>query len=220
MRGSLRLQGRALPTALFVTFFLFFTGELWQLMDHLHWGRLVLVLALFAAVTVLATSARLRGEVDRVEHDLHAGRLAQACDGTPLEGLSPATVAPPAPLTQRQETNLLLVLATRQLVQAAVVGLGLFTFLVLFGVIVIDTSVADMWIGGTPEHSAVLPWLPAALLRAAALLAGFASMYFAITTMTQTEQRQEFFDPVIQDVERMLAVRAVYLDLRSRVEVS
>src|SRR5690606_2021098 len=60
MRGSLRLQGRALPVLLFVTFFLFFTGELWQLMDHLAWGRLVLVLALFAGVTVLATSARLR----------------------------------------------------------------------------------------------------------------------------------------------------------------
>ena len=55
MRGSLQLQGRALPALLFVTFFLFFTGELWQLMNHLAWGRLVLVLALFAAVTVLAT---------------------------------------------------------------------------------------------------------------------------------------------------------------------
>lgn len=217
MRGSLRLQGRALPTLLFVTFFLFFTGELWQLMNHLAWGRLVLVLALFAAVTVLATAARLRREVDRVEHDLNPDRLAQACVGTPLQGRSPGAVATPAPLTPRQETNLLLVLAARQLVQAAVVGLGLFAFFVVLGAIVVDNTVAATWIGAEPHRSALLPWLPSALFRAAALLAGFASMYFAITTMTQTEHRQEFFEPVIGDVERMLAVRAVYLDLRGRL---
>jgi len=219
MRGSVRLQGRALPTLLFVTFFLFFTGELWQLMNHLAWGKLVLVLVLFAAVTVFATSARLRGEVDRVEHDLNPNRLDVACVGTPLEGRSRATVATPAPLSPRQETNLLLVLATRQLVQAAVVGLGLFAFFVLLGAIVVDDEVANIWIGEQEWHrSVVLPWLPSALLRAAALLAGFASMYFAITSMTQTEHRQEFFEPVIGDVERMLAVRAVYLDLRNRVD--
>lgn len=216
MRSSLHLQGRALPTLLFVTFFLFFTGELWQLMNHLAWGRLVLVLALFAAVTVLATAARLRREIDRVEQDLNPDRLAHACVGTPLQGHSPAAVAAPAPLTRRQETNLLLVLATRQLVQAAVVGLGLFAFFVVLGAVVIDDTVAATWIGEQPHRSVVLPWLPSALLRAAALLAGFASMYFAITTMTQTDQRQEFFEPVIGELERMLAVRAVYLDLRNR----
>jgi len=216
MRGSLRLQGRALPTLLFVTFFLFFTAELWQLMDHLAWGQLTLVLVLFAAVTVLATSARLREEVDRVEHDLNPDRLASACTGTPLSGCVPGDVPAPSGLTARQETNLLLVLATRQLVQAAVVGIGLFAFFLLLGVLVVDRQIAAAWIGTPAKSSVWLPFLPAALPRAAALLAGFGSMYFAITAMTQTEYRRDFFDPVIGDVERMLAVRAVYLALRTR----
>ena len=217
MRGSLRLQGRALPTLLFVTFFLFFTGELWQLMNHLAWGRLVLVLALFASVTVLATAARLRGEIDRVEHDLSTERLGAACAGTPLEALAGSAPAapPPPPLTARQETNLLLMLATRQLIQAAVVGLGLFLFFVILGLIIVEPPTAATWIGDKPRYSAVLPFVPVALLRAAALLAGFGSMYFAITTMTQTEYRHEFFEPVIADVERTLTVRAVYLGLRA-----
>jgi hypothetical protein len=216
MRGSLQLQGRAMPTLLFVTFFLFFTGELWQLMNHLAWGRLVLVLALFAAVTVLATSARLRGEIDRVEQDLSPQRLAAACAGTPLELVTPADRSgPPPALTARQETNVLMVLAARQLVQAVVVGLGLFGFFVILGLIVVDQTIARTWIGAAPERSAWLPFVPVALLRAAALLAGFGSMYFAITTMTQKEYRQEFFEPVISDVERTLAVRAVYLGLRA-----
>jgi MFS family permease len=216
MRGSLQLQGRAMPSLLFVTFFLFFTGELWQLMNHLAWGRLVLVLALFAAVTVLATSARLRGEIDRVEQDLSPQRLSTAFAGTPLATLTPTTQpTPPPPLTARQETNVLMVLATRQLVQAAVVGLGLFAFFVTLGLIIVDHTTAATWIGDEPQRSAWVPFIPVALLRAAALLAGFGSMYFAITTMTQKEYRQEFFEPVISDVERTLAVRAAYLGLRS-----
>lgn len=215
MRGSLQLQGRAMPTLLFVTFFLFFTNELWQLMNHLSWLRLVLVLALFAAVTVLATSARLRNEVDRVEHDLSPQRLATARAGTPLQALSSVAAAPPPALTPRQETNVLLVLVTRQLVQAAVVGLGLFAFFVLLGLIVVDHTIAVTWIGAEPQRSAWIPLIPVALFRAAVLLAGFSSMYFAITAMTQAEYRHEFFGPVIEDVERALAVRAVYLDLRS-----
>jgi len=212
MRGSLQLQGRALPTLLFVTFFLFFTGELWQLMNHLGWIRLVLVLALFAAVTVLATATRLRAEVDRVEQDLSTERLASACAGTPLAALDPLpTPLTPPPLTRRQETNVLLVLATRQLIQAAVVGLGLFAFFVILGLIIVDQTTATTWIGGEPMRSAWVPFMPVALFRAAVLLAGFGSMYFAITTMTQEAYRREFFEPVIADVERSLAVRAVYL---------
>jgi hypothetical protein len=214
MRGSLQLQGRAMPTLLFVTFFLFFTSELWQLMNHLAWARLVLVLVLFAAVTVLATSARLRGEIDQFEQDLSPQRLASACAGTPLS--SQTGHAPPTPpsLTARQETNLLMVLVARQLVQAVVVGLGLFAFFIILGLIVVDQPIAVAWIGAQPQRSVWAPFLPVALLRAAALLAGFGSMYFAITTMTQKEYRQEFFEPVISEVERTLAVRAVYLDIR------
>ena len=215
MRNSFQLQGRALPTLLFVTFFLFFTGELWQLMNHLAWGRLVLVLALFAAVTVLATSAKLRAEIDRVEQDLSPQRLTAACAATPLADLAHRTTPPhPPALTTRQETNLLLVLATRQLIQAAVIGLGLFVFFVVLGLITVDPTTAATWIGAEPQRSAWMPWIPVALLRAAALLAGFGSMYFAITAMTQEGYRREFFEPVIEDVERTLAVRAVYLGLR------
>ncbi|MGC7101774.1 hypothetical protein ACPZ19_44485 [Amycolatopsis lurida] len=53
LRNSVHLLGRALPAMLFVTLFLFFTGELWQAMNDLTWFRLALVVALFAAITVL-----------------------------------------------------------------------------------------------------------------------------------------------------------------------
>ena len=94
------------------------------------------------------------------------------------------------------------------------VGLGLFAFFVILGLIIVDDTTARAWVVGEPQYSAWVPFMPVALFRSAALLAGFGSMYFAITTMTQTEYRHEFFEPVIEDVERALAVRAVYLSVR------
>ncbi|MEJ3746694.1 hypothetical protein WEI85_25825 [Actinomycetes bacterium KLBMP 9797] len=222
LRNSVHLLGRGLPALLFVTLFLFFTGELWQAMNRLGWWRLTLVVGLFAAVTVLAAAARLRDEIGRVEHDLSPPRLAAACQDTPLAEIPAADLAPdgplPAvPLTGRQERNLLLMLATRQLVQAAVVGAALFTFFLLLGVLVVTPETAEQWIGGPPVRSALLPAVPVALLRNATLFAGFGSMYFAVTSMSDADHRRQFFAPIIDEVERTLAVRAAYLAVRAIV---
>jgi hypothetical protein len=223
--NSLQLQGRALPLLLFVTLFFFFTGELWQAMNRLSWWRVVGVLALFAAVTVLAAAGRLRDEIGRVEQDLSTPRLEAACRHTPLAGVPVDDLTSdgslhPTQLTNRQAGNLLLMLATRQLVQAFVVGLGLFGFLLAIGLILVQRETAQQWIGGPPTYSAVLPGVPVALLRNAALLAGFGSMYFAVTSMSDAEHRHRFFAPIVEEVERVLAVRAVYLAIRDVVHPS
>ena len=131
-----------------------------------------------------------------------------------IEGLAPSGSLRPQALTARQVGNLLVMLASRQIVQAIVVGLGLFAFFFLLGLIVVDAATAEQWIGAPPHYSALLPTVPAALLRNAALLAGFGSMYFAVTSMIENEYRRQFFTPILEDVERTLAVRAAYLAAR------
>ncbi|MBP5867168.1 ABC transporter ATP-binding protein [Streptomyces sp. LBUM 1478] len=221
LRNSVHLLGRALPALLFVTLFLFFTGELWQAMNRLAWWRVVLVVVLFAAITVLAAAARLRDEIGRVEQDLSLPTLAVACRGTPLadvpvEQLAPEGQLPAMPLTPRQERNLLLMLASRQLVQAAVVGLALFTFFLALGVLVVTPGTAERWIGEKPQMSALFPVIPVAMLRNATLLAAFGSMYFAVTSMTDADHRQRFFAPIIDEIEHVLTVHAVYLAVIER----
>ncbi|KOV79704.1 hypothetical protein [Nocardia sp. NRRL S-836] len=216
LRNSVYLLGRALPPMLFVTLFLFFTGELWQAMNQLSWQRVSLVVLLFAAITVLAAAARLRDEIGRVEQDLRPEVLALACKGTPLAGVEVAEPLQPKRLTGRQLRNLLVMLATRQLVQAAVIGLALFAFFVLLGLIVVTPAVAEQWIGAPPVMSPVLG-LPAAMLRNATLFAAFGSMYLSVTSMSDNEHRRQFFASVLERVERTLAVRAVYLDVRKQV---
>ncbi|MGD9530480.1 MAG: hypothetical protein AB7V44_27290, partial [Pseudonocardia sp.] len=214
LRNSVHLLGRALPVMLFVTLFLFFTAELWQAMSRISWGRLALVVVLFCMVAVLAAAARLRDEIGRVEQDLGTPRLAAACQGTPLarvpfDELTPDGHLRPTPLTGQQERNLLLVLATRQLVQAMVVGLALFAFFVVLGLLVVEPATAAQWIGSEPVY--LVSTVPVAMLRNAILFAAFGGTYFAVLSMSDADHRQQFFAPIIDDIERTLAVRAVYL---------
>ncbi|GAA3640606.1 hypothetical protein GCM10022267_28800 [Lentzea roselyniae] len=217
LRNSVHLLGRALPPMLFVTLFLFFTGELWQAMNRLKWPRVSLIVLLFAAITVLAAAARLRDEIGRVEQDLRPEILTVACKGTPLAGVEIAEPLQPKRLNGRQLRNLLVMLAIRQLVQAAVVGLALFAFFVLLGLIVVTPDIATQWIGAPPEPS-MIPGVPSAMLRNATLFAAFGSMYFSVISMSDAEHRRQFFAPVLEKVERTLEVRAVYLAVRERVQ--
>lgn len=215
LRNSVHLLGRALPPMLFVTLFLFFTGELWQAMNQLRWPRVSLVVLLFAAITVLAAAARLRDEIGRVEQDLRPEILTGACKGTPLSDVEMTEPLQPKRLNPRQQRNLLVMLAIRQLLQAAVVGLGLFAFFVVLGLIVVTPEIAAQWIGAEPKMS-VIPGVPSAMLRNATLFAAFGSMYFSVISMSDAEHRRQFFAPVLEKVERTLEVRAVYLLVRER----
>ncbi|MFG2195949.1 hypothetical protein [Streptomyces sp. NPDC048639] len=174
--NSGRLHGRALPTMLFVTFLAFFAGEMWQLGAHITWGRTVLVMCLFALVTTAASASHLRDELDAVDE---------------------------VTLTRRQTRNVLTVLATRQLVQATVVGVAVFAFFTVLGMIAVDPVTVETWVGEKPEPS-MIPGASQALLRCAALLAGFGATNFAVSTMTDDSARREFFRPIVSDLEDAL----------------
>ncbi|MCY1136768.1 hypothetical protein OWR29_02075 [Actinoplanes sp. Pm04-4] len=208
-----RSFGRSLPVVLFGTLFLFFTGELWQLLDRLSWVRVWLVLALLTVIVGLATWRVVKGyDEDPVGPTPTPQDLAEACEGTPLAGVD----VPPAelqPLQHSQEINVLVLLTVRQLVQAAVIGLGLFLFFVALGLITVQPETAETWIGHEPTLQI---GLPVALFKLAALLASFGGVSFSTTSMTNPDYRQEFFEPVLRSVRRPILVHSVYQALLRR----
>ena len=42
----------------------------------------------------------------------------------------------------------------------------------------------------------------------------FGSMYFSVTSMSDADHRRQFFAPIIDEIERILAVHATYLAVR------
>ncbi len=214
LRNSFGLLGHALPAVLFLTAFLFFTPEIWQLTEDLNSWHLGYLFLLFAVVVWLAIRARLSEELDNLETAMSAPELERACHGTPLEPVA-AELAPATQLTgprRDERRNILRVLTTRQLIRAAVVGLGVFLFFELFGWITVSDRIAAKWL--TDAQQTLPLGISVPMLKVSALLAGFSVMYFAVSSMTDGESRKRYFDPVLKEISRVLAVRAVYLKLR------
>jgi len=207
LRNSFGLLGRALPMLLFIVVFLFFTADIWQLANRISIWRVAGICAIFVAVTLFAIAARLREELNDIEKSMAPDRLIAACRRTPLETVAPA-LAPTAqlpPLCRGERRNILLILGSRQLIRAAVVGTAVFGFFVVFGLIAVNQATAQQWTSATgPE-----PFGPA-MVKVAALLAGFSVMYFAVSSMTDSEFRQRYFAGILDSISRVLAVRAVY----------
>jgi hypothetical protein len=194
---------------LFGTLFLFFTGELWQLLDTLSWPRVWLVLALLMVLVALATWRVVKGyDEDPVGPPPTRDDLADACSGTPLAevDIPPAELAP---LEPKQEINVLVLLTVRQLAQALIAGVGLFLFFVALGLITVQYETAATWIGHDPQRSGLFG-VPVALFKLSALLASFGGVSFATTSMTNPDYRQEFFLPVLRTIRRPMLVHCVY----------
>lgn len=213
--------GRTLPLLLGVVGFLFFTGELWQAFGRLSpWSYLLAVL-LFVGLGWLFLHTRSL-DLSALASFERADELHDLVRGTPLEG---GRVAVPAvcPLTLEQEKNLRLVMVISKLTIATVVGLAVFVFFVVFGLITVNAEVVQAWTQATPEvllswgterHTYALTWQH---LRVCGFLAVFSGFYFAVVSATDPALREGLRDNVEDDVRQACAARLVALQLYPEV---
>jgi hypothetical protein len=85
-------------------------------------------------------------------------------------------------------------------------------FFLVFGQVVMQPSVVNSWLGlhGPDQLSRVT--VP--LVKVSVFLAGFSGLYFTVYAVTDETYRQQFFTSVTRELERAVAVRAVYRTLR------
>ena len=105
-------------------------------------------------------------------------------------------------------------------------ALGIFAFFMLIGMIALDGSVVAKWIGpglGAPVEATVarpmgvgIPGWVITMTKFAAALAAFSGFSFVVTTVSDASYREMFFGPAGRELERWLAVRAVYQVLHRR----
>ena len=111
-------------------------------------------------------------------------------------------------VTGFERWNLVIVLMIVQLVQVVLVSLGVFAFLEVFGSLVMTDHVLDHDWMIRGDHSV-------ALLQVSTFLAAFSGLYVTVSTVTDETYREQFFGSVLQEMERAVGVRAVYLALRA-----
>ena len=216
------LVTRALPLLLLFVTFLFINTEVWMVADSLDPGVLALAVMFFAAMAVAFLLVRLPEEMDRVDDDLDRERLAQRCEGTPLES-SAAEVFGSADdgelqeiveVTGLQKWNLVLVLLVSQAVQVLLLAAAVLLFFVVFGSVVMQQHVVEDWLGHKVSGAPGLPGLTVPLVKVSVFLAGFSGLYFTVYAVTDESYRQQFFTAVTRELERAVAVRAVYRTLQ------
>lgn len=220
------LIGRALPLLFALTILVFVNTEAWQVAAALPGPLFALTGAMFVTVGLFFLLTRLPGEVRRVDEELGDGGLARACVGTPVEHVAGAVVdagARPAELSRRQRVNVYLVFLFAQAVQAALVTTAVFGFFTLFGMVAIRPVVVEGWLGEDIPTEVVASLnlfghrmeVTSALLHVSGFVAFVAGFSFTVSLVTDSGYREEFFDAVVGQVRQALAVRTVYLALRS-----
>lgn len=224
--GSLRLLvpmvSRALPLLLVFVTFLFINAEAWQMTANLQPGILWTVVVLLMALAVVFLLVRLPEEVDRVDDAVDADFVVRTTRGTPLAAAARDLVdrgADPgrhAQVSGYDRWNLILVLLVVQIGQVLLLAVTVFVFFLVFGALVMTTTVQEAWTGlpGGVDSFAFLPTVTYQLLKVSLFLAAFSGLYFTVSAVTDDTYRSQFFAAVTEELERAVGMRAVYLALR------
>ncbi len=174
----------ALPVILLLVIFAFFSAEPWQLTDSLSWPRLFgfgLVIWFIGAFVVLPASWR--------------------------SVMSDDERRPRRPLSGLQQLNVLLVMIISQLLMAAMFATLLTTILVIVGDISVTRTTQRAWVGHRPVDWVVsdqtMP-VTVNLLKAAVFLSLVAALSFVISSVSDREYRQHFFDPMLERIAAAL----------------
>jgi len=223
LRTLLPMMSRALPLLLLFVTFLFINAEVWEVAAGLDGGELWLVALLFGVLAGGFLLVRLPEEVDRTDDHVDEALLLSACRGTPLEERCRDLVEDPdadpasyAEVTGFERWNLVLVLLVIQAAQVLLLACSVFLFFLLFGAMVMEPEIVSGWTGGTPHHLPGLSNVSVELVQVSVFLASFSSLYLTVSTVTDETYRAQFFGSVVEEMERAVGVRAVYLALRDR----
>lgn len=219
------LVTRALPLLLLFITFLFINAEVWEVSARLDGSVMWLTVALFLTITVGFLLTRLPEELEVFDSQLDVERIREGTQGTPLQGwhepLEQALLEEIAEdeIQGLQRANLILVLLVAQLVQVILLSGAVFTFFVVFGLLVMHPEVVAGWTGQKRMTSVDTPiaWLERAnveLLQVSIFLAAFSGLYFTVYAVTDDVYRRQFFTSILRELERAVSARVVYRALR------
>lgn len=202
---------RALPVVL-LTVLVFFNTYVWVMASTLSRTRLWLALAfLFAVATVFLGSSTLervrpilRPDAKEPEDD---GRLS----GTPFADMAdrPRRVR----LSKPERLNVVFVLLLSQMVQILTVAIVTALIFFVLGLIVLSPELLAAWTRNGSADGQLLGMtfpVPQALIQTTMFLAALTFMYLSARAVSDVEQRNRFFDPLLDDLRLTLVARDRY----------
>jgi hypothetical protein len=216
---------RALPLLLLVVIVVFYTTEPFQIGHELRWPLIAIAVGFFLLVATLFAAIRVPRQVGALSDGDAWGALRSRAAGTPAGGLCDELPARPQPvpaLSKREWANVGLVVMASEAILVLLVGLAMFGFLVVLGVLTVPLDLTRTWLGEQPDVLVQFTLfgselvLTNELLKAAAFLAGFAALQFTVSLLSDSAYQDEFLDELHDELRDSLAARAVYLNVMIR----
>ncbi|MGB2921581.1 MAG: hypothetical protein WA944_00865 [Mycobacterium sp.] len=207
--GSMLL--RALPVML-LTVLVFFNGPVWTMASTVSRGRLwMALLFLFLIAAAFLVSGTLSRVRPILQPDAKQPEDAAKLTGTPFETLPdrPRRVA----LSKPERINVVFVLALSQIVQVLTVAVVTGLLFLMLGLLLVSPEMlAALTRGGSTDGDFLwmtLP-IPDALIQVTMFLTALTFMYLAARAVSDKEYRQQYLDPLIDDLRLTLVARDRY----------
>jgi len=217
--GDLRAAAvRALPfLLLFVTFF-FFTAETWQTFARLEGLPYGLTLLLFLGVGIAFVSARLRPDMEALEHFSSWEEVLDEAQYTPACALGAPSgdELSHVSLSKRERRNVLLVAVVSQVILAVMVATVIGAFFLVLGTLTADAELISSWVGHEPHVYLTLRLSGRPLIfteehiRVAGFLATFSGFYFGVYSVADPTFRQGLTDDSTTQLRAAFAARLLY----------
>ncbi len=202
---------RALPVVL-LTVLVFFNTYVWSMASTISRGRLWLALLFLALIaTAFITSATvervrpmLAGDRESVDDDV---RLT----GTPFEKMPHPAAG--YPLSRTEQSNVVFVLATSQVLQVGLVAMVAGLIFLVLGLILLSPELLAQWSRNGSSDGQILGMtlpVPQSLIQISMFLAGMTFMYVSARAVGDNDYRTRFLDPLIDDLRLTLVARSRY----------
>lgn len=213
---------KALPLLLIVMIVLFINTEMWQVAGSLAgpvlWGSSGMLLIFGGLVTL----DRTREQIATLRLDAPIEDIRAACARTPLAGVvAGLPQVGNADLHRPQRRAMVIAALSTQVIQAALIGLLVWAFFIVFGVVAITAPVQQAWLGDL--GSADVFWtigqdhvLSRALIRVATFLGAFAAFYTTVYAASDPVYRASFSDDVGASLQQAVDVRRAYLSVKGQ----
>ena len=225
----MRLIARSLPLLLLFAAFLFLNNEMWQVATDFEapfygiiLGLFVLASCAFLVVSIIDESKTL-GEFSSWDEVLAQVRDTNAPVNTP-KAIAQAGQHDfqKDDITRKAKFNIGLLLFISQFVRFLLTGIIMGTFFTVFGLLAVRRNTIESWIRAPADsldplaswdlfsHEIVLTW---ELLAVAGFIAVFSALQFVVSSLTDTNYKERFFDDIKDEINEVLAVRKLYLIL-------
>lgn len=213
---------RALPLLLLVVIIVFYTAEPYEFAHSLPWPLLGLALLLFALVGLAFAVVRIPRQVGELSEHETWSLLRTRANGTPAAALRANKPAAVPELSRKEWINVGLVVLASEAILVVLVGLAMFGFLVVLGMLTVPVELASAWAGAPVDELISLSLfgtdlaVSSELLKTSAFLAGFTSLQFTVSLLSDGTYQEEFLHDLREELRDALAARAVYLTVKIR----